>query len=212
MNNEQAAIDMVWHYMKLGHQIKKADAIIAFGSYDPSVGQRAAELFLEGYAPLLVFSGGQSDSTKEWDKSEADTFLDIALKKGIDREHILIENKSSNSGENIAFTKKLLAEEDKTVTTAIIVHKPFMERRVYATLQKQWPELDIMVTSPDLDFSYYENLLGYDRAVGDLVGDLERIKKYPELGFQIKQDIPDNVWNARCILRGLGYCIKQIDI
>ena len=212
MSNEREAISKIWNYMKLGHQLEKADAIIAFGSYDPAVGEHAAQLFLEGHAPLLVFSGGQSDSTKEWDKSEADTFLDIALEKGIAREHILIENKSSNSGENIAFTKKLLVEKGYEVGTAIIVHKPFMERRVYATLKKQWPELDIVVTSPDLDFTYYENLLSYDRAIGDLVGDLERIKKYPELGFQIEQSIPDDVWNARCILRGLGYCIKQIDV
>lgn len=29
-----------------------------------------------------------------------------------------------------------------------------------------------------------------------MVGDLIRIKEYPKLGFQIEQDIPDNVWEA----------------
>lgn len=212
MNKEKDLIQKIWNYMKLGNKLEKADAIIAFGSYDVQVGDHAAQLFLEGYAPVLVFSGGQSDSTKLWDRSEADTFLEAALQKGVARADVLVENKSSNSGENIAFTKKLLQEKGFDIKKAIIVHKPFMERRVYAALKKQWPELAIVVTSPELDFNYYKNLLGYDNAVGDLLGDLERIKKYPDLGFQIAQDIPDEIWNARCILRGLGYCLKQIEV
>ncbi len=199
--------------MKLNHQLEKADAIIAFGSYDPKVGEYAAQLFLDGYAPLLVFSGGQSDSTKLWDKSEAETFFDIALEMGVPPDAMIIESQSSNSGENIIFTQKILQGRGIDITKAIIVQKPFMERRVYATLKKQWPQLDIIVTSPPkIDFQYYEQMLGFDRAVGDLLGDLERIKKYPELGFQVEQDIPDDVWNGRCVLRGMGYCIKQIDI
>jgi len=212
MNNEEEAIQKIWDYMKLDHVLEKADAIIAFGSYDPSVGCYAAKLFLEGYAPLLIFSGGQSDMTKEWDESEVEKFLECALDMGVPRDKILIEKKSSNSGENISFTQKLLAEKSISLKRAIIVHKPFMERRIYATLQKQWASLGIMVTSPPVDFDHYVAILTYNGIIGDLVGGLERIKKYPELGFQIPQDIPEDVWNARCVLRGKGYCEKQIDI
>ena len=42
-----------------------------------------------------------------------------------------------------------------------------------------------------------------------MVGDLQRIKEYPSKGFQIPQDIPDEVWKAWEILigdeEGAGY-------
>jgi hypothetical protein len=38
-----------------------------------------------------------------------------------------------------------------------------------------------------------------------MVGDLQRIKLYPERGFQIYQDIPDDVWQAYEKLVGMGY-------
>jgi len=38
-----------------------------------------------------------------------------------------------------------------------------------------------------------------------MVGDLQRIKEYPKLGFQIEQDIPNVVWDAWESLTKLGF-------
>ena len=38
-----------------------------------------------------------------------------------------------------------------------------------------------------------------------MVGDLQRIKIYPEKGFQIHQEIPDDVWAAYEELVQAGY-------
>ena len=38
-----------------------------------------------------------------------------------------------------------------------------------------------------------------------MVGDLQRIKLYPAKGFQIFQEIPDDVWQAYERLIELGY-------
>lgn len=38
-----------------------------------------------------------------------------------------------------------------------------------------------------------------------MVGDLQRIKIYPAKGFQIPQDIPDDVWSTYERLVALGY-------
>jgi hypothetical protein len=38
-----------------------------------------------------------------------------------------------------------------------------------------------------------------------MVGDLERIKLYPEKGFQIYQEIPEDVWAAFEELVNAGY-------
>ena len=44
-----------------------------------------------------------------------------------------------------------------------------------------------------------------DEFIKDMVGDLERIKLYPEKGFQIPQDIPSDVWEAYKELVRMGY-------
>ncbi len=38
-----------------------------------------------------------------------------------------------------------------------------------------------------------------------MVGDLQRIREYPKLGFQIEQEIPSDVWEAWGGLVELGY-------
>lgn len=102
----------LWNYHHLNHALEKADVIVAFGSYDIRVAERAVELFLAGWAPVLLFSGGRGRLTpKAWD-TEADEFARRAVELGVSQEKILIENESSNSGENILFTKQLLASHN----------------------------------------------------------------------------------------------------
>jgi uncharacterized SAM-binding protein YcdF (DUF218 family) len=98
------------------------------------------------------------------------------------------------------------------VKRAVVVQKPYMERRSWATFRKVWPELEIRVTSPVLDFLDYgvppvEGLGGCSlrRVVEIMVGDLQRIRIYPDLGFQIAQEIPGEVWEAFEALVELGF-------
>jgi hypothetical protein len=45
-----------------------------------------------------------------------------------------------------------------------------------------------------------------------LVGVLQRIKEYPKLGFQIEQDMPDEVWEAYEYLVAQGYINRLIKV
>jgi hypothetical protein len=47
----------VWDYHVLNHSLMKSDVIIVLCSHDPRVAERGAELFIEGLAPAIVFSG-----------------------------------------------------------------------------------------------------------------------------------------------------------
>jgi hypothetical protein len=47
--------------------------------------------------------------------------------------------------------------------------------------------------------------LSADDVVSIMVGDLQRIRLYPQKGFQIAQDIPDDVWRAYESLVAAGY-------
>src|SRR5687768_10104977 len=104
--NVIADAKILWDYHHMNHQLEKADCILALGSHDLRVADRAAELYLEGWAPLVVFSGGLGNFTEGmWTESEADKFAAIAVRLGVPESSILIENKSSNTGQNIQFTE-----------------------------------------------------------------------------------------------------------
>ena len=203
--------ERIWQYHQLHHELSAADAILVLCSYDKAVAGRGAELFLEGWAPLLIFSGGLGSITRRlWKEPEADQFAAIAIGMGVPPEKILIENRSTNTGENVLFTRRLLAAKQIDPAKFILVQKPYMERRSYATFRRVWPEKQVRVTSPRLSLDEYlrecsNDELSPDDVIAIMVGDLQRIRLYPAKGFQIPQEIPDDVWGAYEELVGAGY-------
>ena len=204
-------VEKLWDYHQLHHPLSHADAILVLCSHDLRVAERGAELFLEGWAPWLIFSGGLGVITKHlWQEPEAEQFARIAVARGVPQERILVENRSTNTGENVAFTRQLLADRGLDPGRFIVVQKPYMERRSYATFKKVWPEKDLVVTSPrttlDEYLSHYSNeALSAADVISIMVGDLQRIRLYPEMGFQIPQPIPEDVWSAYEELVRAGY-------
>lgn len=197
----------LWDYHHTNQVPEKSDCILALGSHDLRVAERAAELYLDGFAPLLIMSGGLGNFTKDmWTEKEADKFAAIAIQKGVPENAILIENKSTNTGENILFTQKLLEEKGMYPQSFIVVQKPYMERRSYATFKKHWPDKSLIVTSPQISFKEYPTQeISMEKVINIMVGDLQRIKIYPGKGFQIYQEIPVDVWNAFEKLVALGF-------
>jgi uncharacterized SAM-binding protein YcdF (DUF218 family) len=198
---------LLWDYHHMNHEPRVSDCILVLGSHDLRVAERGAELYLQGFAPLLIFSGGLGNFTKEiWTSAEADLFADIALSMGVPESAILRENQSTNTGENIQFTRRLLEQKNLDPRTFLLVQKPYMERRTYATFRQNWPGKELRVTSPQVSFEDYPNAeIPLERVISIMVGDLQRIKFYPALGFQIYQDIPVEVWTACEALIAAGY-------
>jgi uncharacterized SAM-binding protein YcdF (DUF218 family) len=197
----------LWDYHHMNHAPAKSDCILALGSHDLRVAGRAAELYLEGWAPLVIMSGGLGNLTQDmWTEAEADQFAAIAIQKGVPAEAILIENRSTNTGENILFTRQLLKENGLDPQNFIVVQKPYMERRSYATFKKHWPDKNLLVTSPQIPFDEYAtDDIPLEKVIHIMIGDLQRIKIYPSKGFQIHQDIPVSVCNAYEQLVALGF-------
>ncbi|KAM6977263.1 uncharacterized protein SCO4629-like [Aplochiton taeniatus] len=203
----------LWDYLCLRQPLKKSDVIIGLGCHDLRVAERSAALFLEGWAPWLLFTGYQGNQTAGvWTRREADVFLDVALRSGVPRDHVLLENEATNTGENLRFSYRLLQERNIPANRVILVQQPFMERRVYATFLCQWPQqmeptTQAFVTSPQIDISHYPNpsvgtasdLITY------MLGVMERIRDYPEKGFQVEQEIPPGVLSAYHWFLQAGY-------
>lgn len=206
-----ALVEKLWHYHQLHHELAPADAILVLCSHDRRVAERGARLFLDGYGPLLIFSGGLGSITRTlWQEPEADQFASLAVSMGVPRDRILIENRSTNTGENIRFTRDLLAAHGLDPRRFILVQKPYMERRSYATFRKVWPEKDVIVTSPRVTMDEYLREYSHEgltarEVIAIIVGDLQRIRVYAERGFQIHQEIPRGVWEAFEELVRAGY-------
>jgi uncharacterized SAM-binding protein YcdF (DUF218 family) len=209
--DEQLA-EVLWNYNHLGMPLEKSDAIIVLCSHDIQVADRGAELFHEGWAPLIVMSGGQGELTaRMFERPEAELFAERAANLGVPGDRIWIENRSTNTGENVAFTRALLADKGREIQRVIAVQKPYMERRTYATFKKIWPGPELFVASPQTPFHEYKSAqVSREDMIHIIVGDTQRIKLYPEMGFQIEQEIPDNVWQAYEELLKRGYSKRLI--
>ena len=137
----RALAQVLWDYHHMGHALSPADAIMVLCSHDTRVAERGAELFLQGMAPLLIFSGGLGTITRHlMTTPEAEVFAAIAERAGVPRDRMLVESRSTNTGENVSFTRQLLAERGLDPRRFILVQKPYMERRTFATFKKVWPE------------------------------------------------------------------------
>ena len=202
-----AAARTLWDYHRMNQPLQRSDGILALGSHDLRVAERAAQLYLDGWAPRLILSGGLGALTRDlFDRPEADKFAEIAVRMGVLPQDILVENRSSNTGENIHFTRQLLAEKQVQIRSLIVVQKPYMERRSYATLRKVWPEIEVTVTSPQIAFEDYPTAaIPLETTVHIMVGDLQRILIYPGRGFQVAQDVPPEVMTAYHRLIELGF-------
>lgn len=201
--------ETVYNYHRMNRPLRPASAIFCLCSLDTRVAVYAAKLFHDKIAPLLIFSGNTGALTAGlFGKPEAEHFADIAVSLGVPRDQIVVEPASTNTGENIRFTYDLLRDQRIHIESLVLVQKPYMERRTYATFRQQWPDwqTSFTITSPQMSFAEYPDEDNPRELVTSImVGDLIRIKEYPALHYQVYQEIPDEVWEAGQRLIQEGY-------
>jgi uncharacterized SAM-binding protein YcdF (DUF218 family) len=202
----------LWDYHHVGHTVAPSDVILVLGSHDTRVAERGAQLYLEGVAPLVVFSGNLGSLTAEiWTRPEAEIFAEVAAAMGVPRDRMLTECRSTNTGENVSFCRELLAARGALPRRAIAVQKPYMERRTLATFQARWPELEVRVTSPQIAFEDYANAqITKDDVIHIMVGDFQRLLLYADRGWSARQEVPPQVMEAYRRLVASGYSNRLI--
>lgn len=204
----------IWNYHQLHHELRPTSAAIGLGSHDIGVATFAAELYHRGLFPLLVFSGGNSPGTAaQFPGGEAAAFRDRAIKLGVPSRAILVEPRATNTGENIAFSRRLLWDVKVHVESVILITMPGMERRAFATCLRAWPEVDVICTSQRVDFDSYVASFGDPHLViDDLVGDLQRVIEYPRRGFSVFQEVPPDVRTAYEQLVRSGFASRLLPV
>lgn len=193
---------VLWDYLQLHQPLRKADVIVGFGNFNTDIPRRAAQLYLAGYAPKILFTGGLGRNTQGLlPETEAARFARVAAGMGVPEKDILLEDRSRNTAENIRLTRALLEAENIPHGHILGVHQPFMERRIAAAMGVYWPEQSFSVTSPRVTMEAYLSRAGdqgisENAAVSVIVGDFQRMDLYAQKGWQVPQEIPPEAWAA----------------
>lgn len=204
-------LQVIWDYLCLRQPPEKADCIVGFGNFNTDIARRAAELYHQGYAPKILFTGGLGRNTEGLlPEPEAVRFAKVAMECGVPEEDLILEDKSTNTKENILFTRQKLEEMGICQPRILGVHQPFMERRIAAAVGVYWSELDFFVTSPQVTISEYleaakKQGVTEEASISVIVGDFQRMDLYAKLGYQLPQHIPEEAWQAFHMLVALGY-------
>jgi uncharacterized SAM-binding protein YcdF (DUF218 family) len=116
-------------YWGFKHKPQKADVIVVLGcavwGQEPSPAlkeriDKASELYQKGYAERIIASGGRGYGEE---LSEAATIKKMLVKRGIPKKNIIEENNSTNTVENLKFSKQIMKKQN--FDTAIIVTNYF---------------------------------------------------------------------------------------
>jgi uncharacterized SAM-binding protein YcdF (DUF218 family) len=194
---------VIWDYHAVFDELKPADAIVGLGSYDLRVAARCAEIYHQGLAPKIIFSGASGNWTKGlFQRSEAHAFACLAYSSGVPEHAVTLEEQATNTSENIRFSAKFLPPE----ATVIFVSKSQMQRRCRATVAKHWPTATPIITAPLHGFDQQPtDIVRLAELICEIVGDLRRLQLYPELGYMAYEEIPANVLHAHEVLVSAGF-------
>jgi uncharacterized SAM-binding protein YcdF (DUF218 family) len=204
------AARVIWNYHQLRHRPIPADLIIALGTNDLRVAEFAADLYHRHFGKILVCTGGiahQNDLlATPWPSTEAEMYAEVAIQRGVPPDHILLETRATNTAENIRFARELLDGRGVHPNNIVLAVKPFMQRRTWATMAVEWPEMPATLASPEMTLDeYFTQELPPAKIVNIMMGDLQRIWIYGRRGWSAPQRLPQEVMVAYESLKAAGF-------
>ena len=145
-NLSTAFLKRIGDYLLVETPLACADACILFGNntHAAHLAEQAADLYKQGYFSLIVVSGGVPMADG---RLEAHCMRDVLLANGVPASAILIEDKSTNTGENVVNTKALLEKQDIAVKSVLAIGHIQGSRRFLMTLERHWPQVIKMFTT-----------------------------------------------------------------
>ena len=118
------ALVLVGHELAVSDALRKTDVIVAVSGDEGPRTETAVELWKQGYAPLLLFSGASLDPNSV---SSAELMKRDAVRLGVPEDRILVEPNAATTEENARFVAQLM--EAKGLHSAILVTSPYHQRR-----------------------------------------------------------------------------------
>ncbi|HEX2752619.1 MAG TPA: YdcF family protein [Alphaproteobacteria bacterium] len=197
---KQAFLKTIGAYMLIETPIARADVCIVFGCQDPvrreALAAHAADLYAQGYFGLIAVTGGVPD---EKGKTEAAYMRDVLMKRGVPAEAILSEDTATNTGENVIRTKALLEREKGkgNISSVIAIGQMHASRRFVMTLERHWPEIKKMFTTPNYYGVPREEFFKDPVFRNEVLAEYRKIPLYRDTGFIREIDVDHLADTAR---------------
>ncbi|HUQ41590.1 MAG TPA: YdcF family protein [Candidatus Limnocylindrales bacterium] len=119
-----AALAVIGHALAVSDPLAKSDVIVAISGDSGPRTATAVELWKDGFAPFILFSGASLDPESV---SSAEIMKREAVRMGVPADAILLEPLSATTEENATRTATLMNE--RGLRTAILVTSPYHQRR-----------------------------------------------------------------------------------
>jgi uncharacterized SAM-binding protein YcdF (DUF218 family) len=146
MTISNSTISAITELVFLEQTIDKADVIFVFGNDWIATMDEVAILYQKGVAKIIVISGHSAKADRE--KSEARRFLERGLELGISKDAMLLEERATNTKENILNSLPIMERSiaPRPIASVLFVCKTFHTRRVLMTARN--------LLSPDVQYGF----------------------------------------------------------
>lgn len=96
-------------------------------------------------------------------------------------------------------------------TGGLLISKPNTLRRAYAINKRVWSKNEFFTDHPVSEFSQ-QSTEGRSESniINEMIGDTQGIQAYPELGYQIEKEIPEEVIEAFSNLVEMGFTPQMV--
>jgi len=178
-------MDDITNFIFVEDKPRECDIVFLPGGSDPTVPERAAELFRAGLAPFLLPSGGVSIKTGTFGgvkvkreiydgnyRTDCEFYADVLLKNGVPASAVIPENESGYTIQNAFFSRRAADERGIVIKSAMICCKAFHARRCLMLYQFAFPEAEIFVVPSEVyginRNNWYRRQDGIDRVMGEM--------------------------------------------
>lgn len=192
-----AVLDQLLAYLAVRDLPQPVDVILGLGSDSPDVPERVVELFGMGLAPWVLFTGGRGRLSGTLPGTEAAFFRDVAIRRGLPPESIILEEESTNTLENVRLSAALLSRRKMASKRVILVTLPVLQRRAWATARRQLPAIELLNCPPEARVPMDRSNVTEIAKLGELaVGEVQRLQRYAAKGHLEPQDMSASVIRA----------------
>ena len=199
---------VLWRYLTACGSHHPDGLLVVCGSYDLRVCDYACELFQRGRYERFLITGRTGNWTNHlWTGTEARVFAARARKNGVPVAAMILEEEATNFAENVRYARRLVPKAERVT----FVTKTNSVRRVLATLPIQWPDADACADGPPFAFpDGVSNIVGLFGLIEEMVGDVDRLIRYPALGYQVVSSVPEEVVASCAYLADRGFGTRLV--
>lgn len=173
------SIRALTEFIFVGDEPRPSDVILIPGASHPQLAEKAAQLYISGYAKYILASGHANKNLPAY-PSEADYLRQVALDHGVADAHFICERKASHTFENAAFSLSMLQEMHIPHKRVLLVCKAYHARRALLTYESVFPKdtAFLVASIPDKRGLCKENWTTKAEYIQTVMDEVEKIGKY----------------------------------